>query len=212
MRVARPALCLALAASLTAAGAASAASRPKPKPVKPVCNIVTDVKDDAELLPGLAESSMDIVSADLASNAKMVTAVVRVNDLAAASATTLLGRTFYLRFTAPGGELPIFLSYTKDLTGESFSWGTLDGSLYSQVGDAQGIVDTVRNEVRLSVATSVLSDVGTVKPGSKFTDIYVETDALIGAPMLGGLLQRVDEATGSKPYIAGAPSCVIPGK
>src|SRR5262245_27463636 len=63
------------------------ATKPKPKPKpKPVCNLVTDPAGDASLLAGASgqgyDASLDIISADVASDGKTITAVVRVKTLA----------------------------------------------------------------------------------------------------------------------------------
>jgi hypothetical protein len=216
MKLLRPATCLVLAASLAAAGTASAATKAKPKPV---CNLITDPTDDSSFLPGMPDQSMEITSADISSSAKVITAVIRVKDLAASSNAAYLGRNFYFRWNAPEAEYPLFVSASTDaVDGDTFSYGrygvTADGveqdGLYGGLGDAQGVIDRAHNLIRISVPTSVMSDFGKVKVGSKFTGLYTGALALIGVPGVGGALQTVDEAEGSKSYVAGALSCVKP--
>src|SRR5687768_14584060 len=99
-----------MAATVGVAGAAPA----KPKPV---CNLVQDAKDDTFAARyqetagayGPQESSLDIVSADLASDAKTLTGVLRVQSLAAAPATSPGGASYDINFTTPSIEAPLYV-------------------------------------------------------------------------------------------------------
>lgn len=76
-----------------------------PKP-KPACQAITDDKGDTFAIRGQdslgafgpQEDALDIVSADLASNGKVVTAVVRVAALSRAIATSPTGFTAGIDF------------------------------------------------------------------------------------------------------------------
>jgi len=217
MRIARPALCLALAASLTAAGVAGAATRPKPKPV---CKLVVDPAGDATLGgPAAADDALDIVSADIASDAKSFTAVIRVKDLAAAQMSQL-GSELQMQFELPGAVAPAWIGYnTSAYGGDAFQYGLIgqgDGGVTSPTGDAVGIVDTAKNEVRMTVAVSALNELGKAKPGTRIANLTASSAQLLGiSPNPSGVYAynsvTVDDAAG-KAYIAGAPSCVKPGK
>lgn len=216
MRIARPALCLALAASLPLALAAEAASRPKPKPV---CNLVTDAAGDAAFVAAPADDALDIISADVASDAKSFTAVIRVKDLGAAQVSQL-GSELQIQFELPGAVAPVWIGYnTSAYGGDAFQYGVIgqgEGGVTNPTGDAVGIVDTAKNEVRMTVAVSALNELGKAKPGSKVANITVSAAQLVGvAPNASGFYGYnafgVDDAAG-KAYVAGAPSCVKPGK
>jgi hypothetical protein len=216
MKLLRPATCLVLAASLAAAGTATAATKPKPKPV---CNLIMDATDDSSFLPGMPDESMEITSADISSSSKVITAVIRVKNLGSSSNASYLGRNFYFRWNAPDAEYPLFVSAGTDaVSGDTFSYGrygvTADGvaqdGVYGEVGEAQGVIDTAHNLIRISVPTSVMGEYGKVKVGTKFTALYTGAFALVGVPGVGGALQTVDEAEGSKSYVAGSLSCVKP--
>ena len=205
MKLVRPALALAVGASLVVAGSAGAVTKPKP-----VCNLVTDPAGDASIQPPLpSDDTLDIVSADVASNVKNVTAVLRLKSLAATSPFATTGRNYYIQFDLPGGANPVYFSAESDATGTSYRWGDLEtvnglGS-YTPKGDAKGVTDTAKNQIRLTVPVSELSAVGKAKPGSKISALHANTTAVLGV-----LVADVDTADGSKSYIAGAPSCVKP--
>jgi hypothetical protein len=219
VRIVRPVVCLALAVSLTAAGAAGAATRPKPKPVKPVCNLVVDPAGDATVGVAPADDALDIVSADVASDAKSFTAVIRVAD-AAAVQQSQLGSEVQITFELAGAVAPVFIQYNNSAYGgKAFQYGVIgqgDAGSTSPTGDAIGVVDTAKNEIRMTVATSAINEFGKAKPGAKVSNLTVATAQLVGiAPNPTGVYAynslAVDDATGSKAYIAGYPSCVKPG-
>ena len=97
MRSSRPALFPALTAVVLSTGVASAVTT-KPAP-KPVCNLVVDKAGDASVLgPDPSDASLDILSADVASHAKYLTAVLRIRNLAASSLAAT-GRNYYVQFS-----------------------------------------------------------------------------------------------------------------
>lgn len=215
MRLFRPALAVALVVSVTAAGAAGAATKPKPKPV---CNLLTDDKADASFLGAAPnDANLDIVSADVASDAKTVTAVLRLASFSETDAQAPLGRGYYLLFNAPGLDTPIYFNFqiTPDL--KRFTWGvretlaTGSGS-YAKKGDATGVLDAAKGEIRISAPVADVNAVGKVKPGAKLTNLTASSTMVIGTSATGGLVSTVDDAEGSKAYIAGSLSCVKPGK
>lgn len=216
MRVTRPVVCLAVAASLVGAGVANAAvKRPKPKPV---CNLIADDKADASFLGAAPnDPNLDIVSGDIASNAKTITAVLRLASFAETDPQAPLGRGYYLEFNAPGLDTPIYFNFqiTPDL--KRFAWGTQEvlatgNGSYVKKGDATGVLDAAKGEIRISVPVADVNAVGKVKPGAKLTNLAASSTMVLGTSVTGGLVSTVDDAAGTKPYIAGAPSCVTPGK
>lgn len=218
MRVSRPALVLALAGSLLAAGTAGAATKPKPKPLPKVCNLLVDPKGDAQFL-GQApnDPNSDILSADVASDAKNVTAVLRLASFATADAQSPLGRGYYVLFSAPGSAFPVFfnMQITPDTT--AYRWGDLEtlatgNGSYVKKGDATGAIDTAKGTITITVPVADVKAVANVAPGQKITAINAASTAVIGTSATGGLVSTVDKGEAAKGYVAGQPSCVVPGK
>jgi hypothetical protein len=218
MKLARPVLAVSLVASLTAVGVAGAATKPKPKPV---CHLIADTSGDAPIFgPTPSDDSLDIVSGDIATNAKSLTGVVRVKNLAATTSTSpYTGQTYYVQFSVPGFDNPMYVGYQVDKTAALFQYGDLETTqgqgVYTPKGNATGVVDAAKNEIRISVALGDLASLASVKPGKKITGIQALTFQNVGVPNAaggGGALVGGDTAEATKPYVAGYPSCVTPGK
>lgn len=207
----RTALATSLVATVALAGGAAAAP-------KPVCNLMSDPKGDASFLDTLPnDRSLDIVSADVASDAKTLTGVLRVDAFSAVSPTSPLGRGYYVMFNAPKAEFPIYLNVqiTPDVT--RFAWGTREtlasgNGSYVRKGEATGVIDAAKNELRISVPLADVAAVTKLTPGTKLTALTASTTSVIGTSASGGLVATVDDAAGSKAYLVGTPSCVAPGK
>ena len=214
MRIARPVVCLAVVASLVGAGAASAAVK-KPTP-KPVCNLVTDGGGDT-VLP---DDGMDILGGDVASDAKSFTAVIRLKSVKS-SGLGQLGRDIQMTFDLAGAEAPVWIGYTTSAYGgDVFQYGLIgmgEAGVTSPTGDAIGIIDQAKNEIRMTVPVSAMNALGKAKPGAKVSNIAVAASQLIGiAPNPTGTYgfnsQGMDDAAATKTYVAGQLSCVKPGK
>lgn len=198
-------------AAVALAGGASAA------PAKP-CNLMVDPAGDASFLGAAPnDRSLDIRSADVATDAKTLTGVLRLDAFSAVSPGSPLGRGYYVQFNVPGASFPIYLNLqiTPDLT--RYTWGTLEtlpngSGRYVRKGDATGVVDGAANELRVSVPLSALATVTRIKPGTKLSALTATTTSVIGTSASGGLVATVDTAESSKSYITGSPSCVVPGK
>lgn len=211
--VIRPAFALLLAASVIAGGAAVAAPK-----AAPVCNLITDDKGDGEGFVDSSSGGLDVVSADLASDAKNVTAVLRLAAAppAAADPNAPEGATYYVSWTAPGATNPVYLSAATDATGAmSYAMGDIEpaptGSLYqNSTGTVTGHVNG--SVITINVERGVFSALAAMKPGTKMTGLQADVFYPVEVPMVGGLLEQADTANGTKPYIAGAPSCVPVGK
>jgi len=204
-----------LAATLVAGGM-SVVSAAEAK--APPCKTIVDPAGDSEY-----GNPLDIVSADIASNKKTVTAVFRLAEINKTNSSAPTGQGFYFDFNA-GGETPIFLSYTVTPTTESYNFGYVDGNLHRSIGDATGSVDVAKKEIHISAPVGAFTDSGVTygypKVGSKITGVVLTTYWVVGAyastPVTtgstgGGSLQPADDAAG-KTYVAGSPSCVVPGK
>lgn len=208
----RTVLATSMVAAVALAGGAAAA------PAKAVCNLMSDPKGDASFLDVAPnDRSLDIVSADVATDAKTLTGVVRVDAYSAISPTSPLGRGYYVLFNAPKAEFPIYLNVqiTPDLT--RYSWGTRQtlpsgSGRYVRSGDATGVIDAASNELRISVPLKDVAAVAKLTPGTKLTALTANTTAVLGTSATGGLVATIDDAAGTKPYIVGTKSCVTPGK
>jgi hypothetical protein len=208
-----------------AATTAQAAKRPTPKPV---CNLVTDPAGDAGIDPVPGDANDDVVSADIASDAKKITAVVRMAAMGQPD-PAVLGRSISLEFTARGSENTLFLAVRTYPTGTKYLFGYTAADPNTGVttrytiGDATGSVDPAKKEVRITADNAAFAPSGTKLPkGLKLSALTASSDRIFGqgvvpsqevggqrAP-LGGLTLRFDDATG-KSYVVGTPSCVKPG-
>jgi len=211
MRVARPAAALAVVASLAATGVASTTALAATKP-KPVCHLVVDPAGDATPQPPIpSDDSLDVVSGDLASNAKKVTAVIRLKDLGATSPTQVSGRNYFFLFSLRNADYPVYFSYREDVTGGAFEWGDLEPGAggvgtYTKMGSAAGVVDVAHSQIRITVPVADVRSLGKIAPGSKVTGMQISTTAVVGV-----LVFDVDTAQTAKSYVAGTASCVVPG-
>lgn len=188
---------LALVAGATAADAAP--RRRKPAPKKPVCKVVQDAKDDAtETLEtdSPTDPGLDIVSADIATDANRITVVWRVSSLAGAPTSWPAGRGFNFQFKIHG-EVNVLAATVAP-----------NGNLW-QAGKGQGVVDAAKNEIRMTVPIADLRE--KFKPNERLTDMLVTTWRMAGNTDFK--LGRVDDAVAVKPfyYTAAWPSCVRVG-
>lgn len=201
--------------SLAAGGAVAAPAKPKP-----VCNLVTDEKDDTFLLRsqdgagayGPQENAADIVSADLASDAKNITGVIRVKSLAAAPSTSPGGLSYDINLTSSTTEKPLYLRAVVPNAGTpTAEAGSRESVVVTSVSAPLGagtvVVDKAKHEVRFSFPIAHFASVGGMKAGTKLNFGDVTTGRAAGSRAV-----FADVATDGKTYVAGAKSCVIPGK
>jgi hypothetical protein len=210
----RPVLASAAIGVLVLTGAVQAASA---KPA-PVCNLVTDPAGDANgsfLHDGVAgtpsEDAVDIVSADVATNAKVLTTALRVKKLATSSPTSPGG--LHWKFFFNVGDTQIYTQAVAAAgAAPTFTFGTIDptAGTSTSLGSADGVLDTAKNEVRVSVPLSALPE--KPKPGSKINTLAPNAGRFVGNDNVGTFSDPTDKATSDKTYTTGAPSCVVPGK
>lgn len=191
--------------ALATAGSAEAATKHKPAPKpKPVCDLVKTAAG------GVTDQSLDITSADVATNATMLTSVVRVAKLTTgADSASPAGRQWTLAFT---------------IDGHLVSVNVYDGP-FGTMASYPGTVtlDTVKNEIRFSTKLSDLANASAtpqIRNGkSVLTSFQASSNETVegpnAAPVLrGGTLfglQQADSASSGAKYIAGTPSCVTVG-
>lgn len=221
-------LALAVAATCAAPGAA-AATKAKPK-VKSVCTIIKDDVGDASYNNVPGDGNDDVLSGDLASDAKNITGVIRLGALAQPDPMAPLGQGFFVRFTPRGTDKVLFVSARTYPQGPAFVYGysaddpaTGVNTSYT-IGTATGVIDTAKKEVRITAPLSGFkaAEVKLV-PGLKMLSLTAETYRMAGQGFvpsqtvggqrvpLGGFLLQFDEGTGTS-YVLGTPSCVKVGK
>jgi hypothetical protein len=223
---------LAIVGVLGAATVAEAATGAK---VKPVCHLITDPKGDSTLSPtgggGVpGDATSDVVSADIASNAKTLTAVIRLAGLQNPDPESPLGMAYYVDFTAPGDSTLYFLTARLYPTGNHFFFG-YEGSdpilplntLYA-VTEGTGVVDTAKGEVHISVPLSAIAKTVKLAKGEVLSGLTATSYRIFGqgvvpsqnvgparAPV-GGLSEQMDTAVSRSTYTLGQASCVKVGK
>jgi hypothetical protein len=198
---------LALSAPLLGSASSSAA---------PPCRIVTDPSGDEAYAPTHVPS-LDIVSADLASNATTLTGVIRVKNY---DLSNELGyRNYYVIFNVPYSHKVAFV-VAGERIGDvaepyyNYRYGLVEGSTgstndYVERFDpgAVGFVDASRGEIHMSVSLSALAKLGVaIKAKTPLTNIRAET-----VVVRGSFSKDIDVATTSRTYRASSPSCVKPG-
>src|SRR3712207_5332501 len=120
--------------------AADAAPKKKPAPKKPVCNLIKDAKGDAtgtgSPAAGPNDPNLDILTADVATNASTLTAVFRLSAFGSAEDSSPLGRTYTFSFVA--GTQTVSLRTVVSQAGNVWAGG-----------NGTGTVDTAKKEVRV---------------------------------------------------------------
>ncbi len=205
-----------------------------PKPA-PACLTITDPKgdtfavraQDAQGAYGPQEDALDITSADLASDGKVVTAVIRLASLSRAIATSPQGFTVGIDFAIGSSSDVVRLQGVLiNGAGDRFEVSAkaadaLPNVPSTYVGEATGIVDEKAGEVRIHAPAALLEPYGALKPGTKLTPNEAESaTASRGVPAItttpGQPMSTrgpfADIAAAGKTIAVGAPSCVVPGK
>jgi len=210
----RSAAALGLISALALSGVAQAAPKPKPKPAPaapPVCNLVMDTKGDGtgflltdqNYLPN--DPQLDLVSGDIASDAKTVTAAIRTDALALSDSSAPTGRAYYANFVV--GEAKLFLSVALDGAGAATYSAGFTETRRTSLGEVTGVLDMAKKEIRITAPLSIFGDKAKITPGTKIVDLNLLAQRYVGNRAAGGVTP-----SGGKVYTAGAPSCVVPGK
>jgi hypothetical protein len=197
---------LLLVATVSAGGSAQGAAPP--------CRLITDPSGDEAMAPGHL-ASLDIISADLASDARNLTGVIRLNSYDVPSGTGL--RVYVLAFTVPYAHKTVFVQAGEKFpdpgkSSHNFAWGFADERTgtpndYPFRAYITGVVDPVKAEVRISLPIAELAKAGVLlKPKAPLTNLHAGTWLLQSS-----FSPHVDVASTSRVYRAGAASCVKPG-
>lgn len=208
-RLTRPALAAAAVSLVATAGLAGAAPA-----AKPVCNLIKDDKGDGTaFLIGSgtpSDPAWDIVSADIASDGSKLTTVIRVDQLAESAPTSPGGVQWRFNFTV--GDAALYTSVRADtLLGVTGSYGYVD-TISETLGSATPILDTKKNEVRLTVPLGGFREVASIKKtGTSLGGLEATAGRFYN---LGAVTasEPSDRADGAASYVTGTRSCVVVGK
>jgi hypothetical protein len=185
-----------IAPLLAGVGTAHAAKKPPAK--KPVCKLVTDSANDGTGTgtgqTGPNDPNLDIVSADIATNAATLTAVWRLSAVDGSNSSSPTGRSYTMTFTV------------NDKTTTVRAIISPAGNVW-QGGDGTGFVDTKLKEIHLSVPLAKL--VIPVKANDKVGSLGASAWRWVGNQSIS--LGLVDSAASVATYVAGWPSCVKVG-
>jgi hypothetical protein len=201
----------------------------------PVCNTITDPKgdtfairtQDAQGAYGPQEDALDIVSADLASDGKVVTAAVRLVSLSRAISTSPQGFTVGLDFII-GSSSDVVRLQAVLVNGDSDRFevsakadDAVPNTPSTFVAAVTGVVDEKKGEIRITAPADVLAPYGALKPGMKLIPNEAESaTASRGVPAITTTPGQpmttrgpfADIAASGKTVLVGAKSCVVPGK
>lgn len=227
---------LALLATVLATVLAAPAAGAKPAQV---CRIVTDERGDTRAFvfvpssPATAEPALDIVSADVATDARHVTVAVRVAELTLPDERLPRGARYSVYFKVGPDEADWFVLHARAAHGGRQSalyrltpLPTVVTPVVLVSGWEEHYVDTetkatydfARDEVRVSAPVGAFAPFVAIKRGMRIKEINAITwhdQTLYVDPVLtsghDGERDASDVATAPKPYVAGTPSCLRPG-
>ncbi|MDT7572815.1 MAG: hypothetical protein QOE05_2989, partial [Actinomycetota bacterium] len=178
-------------------------------------------------------SDLDIVSADIATDAKNLTAVVRLSTLHETDPESPTGRMWELFFVV--GEQRYVISsrvvfdkhdgyvYRETTRHEE---GGNGASSAAGIGEAKVVLDYARAEVRATAPLSYFTPYTPIYKGAPIThleawsyhfdgvggDRYELPNDLVVDYGSGGAGDSVDSARSTKYYLAGGKSCVVVGR
>ncbi len=180
------------------------------------CALFTDPAGDAGITSAVAggpnDDALDFTYVNLASDKTKLTGVLGMSKAAAEAATAPNGFRMLLNFTVPGHTNVVYLNATgASRTGVSFSFGENDtspGGGLTTLGPAAGVLDTKKNEIRITAKLSDLKAAGVkLATGDTLTAINAASSRDFVA-----VITYADKASGDKEYVVGSKSCVAVGK
>lgn len=206
-----------VAAALVSSGlAATAAAAPK----RVSCHLVRDPAgdvsnrvEDVAVFPD--DPGLDLVGADVVSDAKNVTAVVRLG--APPGGATVYAKRYVVEMDVAGLANTFVLAAAVTPAGTTYEFGyrtrtVLGSEINYSATPAVGRFDGKR----LVVATTLenvakMPELGTIRKGAKISSITVTANRRVPPVAQGrGQMFVADEAFGRALYYAGSPSCVKP--
>ena len=183
-------------------------------PVKKVCTLVQDIKDDARETPlaigstGPNEPGADVIVGDFATNKTHVTGVIKVDKLVTESSTAPNGLGWIFFFNV--GEHRFYLRASNSKSaGAARDFGYMENG-HKRLGDATAVLDTAKNEVRITAPLQPFTSRTAIPAGKKIEKLEAWGFRHMGPGYDPGW--RADVATSTRVYAAGQPSCVVVGK
>lgn len=190
----------------------------------PACNYIVGQPGAGHTFTG-SDNQMDILSADIGSDSRNVTVVLRLAALAAVDPNTSGGRTYRLTFQAPGQPDTLYISAVVDpvqnTTASTLGTQTFDfGAMVPVAGNpahsvsagtgATGRVDYTAHTITLNVPVASWSPLAVMTPGVVLSAVAASASYVIGAAGSGvaGTGNTVKATTG---FTLGTPTCVVPG-
>lgn len=175
----------------------------------------------------LSSGSLDIVSADVASDDRYLTTVVRLRDLTdtrGAPTGTHHDVNFRLHeqlFLTSAYRAPDGVAFELKLVSESAGDANAGAAVYEFISTIDGSFDEDTGEIRMHVPAALMRRYGGVR-GARIDQVsavsLVYTGTTTGPPHGSGTgtsgrgtFEGTDNASTSKTYTGGQPSCVKPG-
>lgn len=184
------------------------------------CNLVKDVTGDvSNKFNGVdafqPDAGLDLVGADVVSDAKNITAVIR---LAAEPGTaTVYAKRYIAQVKVAGLANPLVLAAAITPTGTAYSFGyygtTTTGTGYNYsattaAGKIEGKVITVSTSLANIAA---MPELGAIKKGAKVSGFTLTANRRVPAfTQVTGQVIVADDAFGKVAYYAGGASCIKP--
>lgn len=173
------------------------------------------------------DSDLDLISADVATDSRQLTAVIRTDTLRDQEPYAP-GKSydFYFRIA----EVTFLVKATTGMGSESYilyaqnrAVGADDpySGFFDQLGEVTGVFDVAKREIRATVPLDLMARYYEVRRGVVVSEFFVisfihygegRTTLLDGFSGPSGASSRQDEARSDATYKAGTPSCVKVGK
>ncbi|HVE74556.1 MAG TPA: hypothetical protein VNA30_05630 [Mycobacteriales bacterium] len=215
---------LGVSVALVGGAAAAPKKKPAPKPLPPACNLVVDEAGDTASAPFPASDTIDIKSADVASDGVTVTAVLRVFKYTENDPGTIYGKRYIIAFEGAGLK-PMYLraldypgnvapAAVRDQVALPFDFGTTEVNAttgqtqYASKGPATGTINASTGEITVSAKAADFDAAGFGKlaKGGIIKNINAVTFRRVGNQLYDG-----DTASSRKTYVVGQASCVKVG-
>jgi len=215
---------------LVAAVLLLAASVPGAAESAPSCHLVVDPVGDDHLIEEAGSSpasvgSLDITSADVASDDRHVTAVIRLRSLTTVEPGAASGANYRVGFVVDDARFSMLAGRTAD--GTTRFWvsvsetvgGVSAGRILAYV---DGVFDEDASEVRITSRRQVFGEVARIAAGTELARLTAESQRTAGVAALPvspfpnpygfTVSNGADEARSDASYAAGSPSCVVVGR
>ena len=196
-----------------------------------ICRLVVDEARDDRGGGEWSGGSLDLTSADVASDGRFLTLVIRLRDLTETS-TSPSGGNWEFAFSLPGGRF--FANANRAPDGEEFhleylaeSVGDENGgaATFGYLGRIDGVVDEDLSEVRMHVPVALLRPYG-LRAGAAIGKLRAESRTHVGTTTQVPIFRSFptgavsgghnpaggDVAASRSTYRAGSASCVAPGQ